>query len=107
MEDYHKEYVQKLFKLMYDNGYLFEQEEKQDYCENCEIFLSDREIVGTCPNCGGTSTGDQCEVCGLSLDSSEVLDKHCKRCNQKTILKDNKHLYFKLPEFKRKSYQKI
>lgn len=99
MEDYHKEYVQGLFKLIYDNGYLFEQEEKQDYCENCKTFLSDREIVGTCPNCGGASTGDQCEVCGLSLDSSEVLDKHCKRCNQKTILKDNKHLYFKLPEF--------
>ena len=100
MEDYHKEYVQKLFKLMYDNGYLFEQEEKQDYCENCKTFLSDREIVGTCPHCKGTSTGDQCEVCGLSLDSSEVLDKHCKRCNQKTVLKNNKHLYFKLPEFK-------
>lgn len=100
MEDYHKEYVQKLFKIMYDNGYLFEQEEKQDYCENCKIFLSDREIVGTCPHCGGASTGDQCEVCGHSLDSSEVLDKHCKRCGNITVLKDNKHLYFKLPEFK-------
>lgn len=100
MTDYHKEYVQKLFKLMYDNGYIFEQEEKQDYCENCNIFLSDREIVGICPRCGGVSTGDQCEDCGSALDTSEVLDKHCKRCDNKTVLKDNKHLYFKLPEFK-------
>ena len=100
MEKYHQDYVQELFKKMVDNGYIFEQEEKQDYCENCNIFLSDREIVGTCPRCGGTSTGDQCEDCGAALDSSEVQDKHCKRCNNKTVLKDNKHLYFKLPEFK-------
>ena len=100
MSDYHKEYVQKQFKLMYDNGYLFEKEEKQDYCENCNAFLSDREIVGTCPHCGGASTGDQCEVCGHSLDSSEVENKHCKRCGNSTVLKNNKHLYFKLPEFK-------
>ena len=99
MTDHHKEYVMKQFTKMLDNGYIYEKEEAQDYCEKCEKFLSDREIVGTCPRCGGESTGDQCDTCGSSLDSSEVLDKHCKECGTKTTLKNNKHLFFKLPEF--------
>lgn len=100
MSEHHIKYVQEQFKRMLDNGYIFEKEELQDYCPNCDTYLSDREIEGTCPHCGGKSTGDQCEDCGLSLDSSEVLDKHCKKCGSTTEMKPNKHLYFKLPEFK-------
>lgn len=100
MSDEHKSYVMEKFKKIYDNGFLFEKEELEDYCSNCNTFLSDREIVGICPHCGGVSTGDQCESCGDSLDNSEVLDKHCKKCGSKTIMKKNKHLYFKLPLFK-------
>lgn len=100
MTDYHKKYVMEQFKRIINNGYIYEKEELQDYCEECQTFLSDREIEGICPHCGGKSTGDQCEVCGDSLDSSEVLDKHCKKCGTKTTMKENKHLYFKLPEFK-------
>ena len=99
MTKHHKEYVQEQFKKILDNGYLYEKEELQDYCEECQSFLSDREIEGTCPHCGGKSTGDQCDECGDSLDSNEVLNKHCKKCGLETVQKENKHLYFKLPEF--------
>lgn len=101
MTEHHKEYVEAQFKKMMDNGYIYEKEELQDYCEKCNTFLSDREITGTCPHCGGKSTGDQCDDCGDSLDSSEVLDKHCKTCGEKTVMKKNKHLYFKLPVFEK------
>ena len=100
MSDYHKGYVMKQFEKMYDNGYLYEKTESQDFCEKCNTFLSDREIVGKCPHCGGESTGDQCDNCGDSLNSSEVLDKHCKNCGSPTTMKPNEHLYFKLPVFK-------
>lgn len=99
MSEHHIKYVMDQFKKMLDNGYIYEKEELQDYCEKCDSFLSDREIVGICPHCGGKSTGDQCDVCGDSLDSSEVLDKHCKTCGSATIMKENKHLYFKLTAF--------
>ena len=72
----------------------------QDYCNECHTFLADREIVGICPHCGGRSTGDQCDICGMSLDSSEVLEKKCKSCGNKTVMKMNKHLYFQLTAFK-------
>ena len=106
MDEYHQKYVQDKFLKMYDNGYLFEKEDMQDYCENCSAFLSDREIVGTCPHCGGKSTGEQCDNCGDSLNASEVLDKHCKNCGNPTVLKPNKHLYFKLTAFN-KELQKL
>ena len=96
----HKEYVKGKFLELLNNGYIYEKEEPQDFCEVCNKFLSDREIVGTCPHCGGSSTGDQCDDCLVSLNSTEVLDKHCKDCGSTPILKDNKHLYFKLPVFK-------
>jgi len=107
MTEHHKNYVQEKFLQLVKNEYIFEKEEPQDYCESCLKFLSDREIVGTCPHCGGKSTGDQCDECLVSLDSKDVLDKHCKACGAPTVLKDNKHLYFKLPEFKEDLQQLI
>jgi len=99
MSDFHKNYVQECFKEFIKNNYIYEKEIPQDFCEKCKRFLSDREISGTCPECGGKSTGEQCEDCLISLDSSQVLEKHCKDCGSKTITKNNKHLYFKLSEF--------
>lgn len=96
---YHKEVVKDCFLKLMKNGYIYEKEILQDYCENCQTFLSDREIVGICPHCGGTSSGDQCDDCLASLNSDEVLDKKCKTCGNKPVLKTNKHLYFKLTSF--------
>lgn len=107
MSEHHKKYVESQFKKILENGYIYEKEELQDFCESCNSFLSDREIEGKCPHCGGKSTGDQCEVCGDSLDSSEVLDKHCKTCGSKTIMKTNKHLYFKLTAFEKELQELI
>lgn len=99
MDEEHKKYVKDVFLTLYNNGYIYEKEVLQDYCENCKTFLSDREIVGKCPICGGVSTGDQCDECLASLDSDKVLDKKCKTCGKEVTLKNNKHLYFKLSAF--------
>lgn len=97
--NYHKEKVKEYFKKMIDNGYIYEKEEKQDYCSKCEKFLSDREIVGICKNCGGTAKGDQCDNCFASLEPSDILDKKCSTCGSSPILKNNKHLYLALSRF--------
>ncbi len=98
-ENYHKEEVQKLFKLIYDNGYIYEKEQNEDFCPKCNMFLADRDIVGICPKCGGNASGDQCDNCLASLEATEVLNKKCKICGAETITKPNKHLYFKLSAF--------
>lgn len=101
MEDFHKDFVQESFIKLYNNKYLEEKLIPQDYCEKCEIFLSDREIIGKCPICKEEATGDQCDSCLNTFDASEVLEKRCKQCNNKTLTKENKHLYFKLSSFEK------
>ena len=97
--DEHKEIVKEYFLDLLKNGYIYEKTVPQDYCEKCGKFLSDREIVGKCPKCGGEATGEQCDSCLSTLNADEVEDKHCKACGAHTVLKDNKHLYFKLSAF--------
>ena len=101
MSEHHKSYVMEQFKRMMDNGYIYEKEEMEDYCETCQKFLADREILGICPYCGGKSTGDQCEQCNHSLNSTEVLDKHCAKCGELTTNRPNRHLYFALTKFEK------
>lgn len=102
----HSDYVKDIILKIKENGYIYEKEVPQDYCNICNKFLSDREIEGICPHCGGKSTGDQCDECLTSVESSELIDKHCKTCGSTPVLKDNKHLYFKLSEFT-ESLQKL
>lgn len=95
----HKKMVQDYFLKLIKNDYIYEKEEPQDYCETCQTFLSDREIIGKCPICNGQSTGDQCQECLAVLDNNEVLEKNCQTCGTSTIMKKNKHLYFQLTKF--------
>ena len=98
-DDYHKEFVQEQFKKYDENGLLYEREEEQLYCENCKMFLADRYILGTCPECGSDIKGDECEKCGSLLTIDEVKDTRCAICGKPTTKKANKNLYFKLSEF--------
>lgn len=95
----HKQKVMEYFNKILENGYIYEKEEEQDYCPKCNEFLSDREILGTCPICGGKAMGEQCDECLSPIDPSKLLNKHCKVCDSETIIKNNKHLYFKLSAF--------
>lgn len=98
-DDYHKEFVKEQFKKYNENGYLYEKEEEQLFCENCNMFLADRYIIGTCPKCGAEIKGDECEKCGSLLTIDEVKDTKCAICGSKTTKKKNKNLYFKLSKF--------
>ncbi len=52
-DDYHVESVQKIFKTLYDKGYIYKGEYKGKYCTPCESFWTDSQLVdGKCPDCG-------------------------------------------------------
>lgn len=52
-DDYHIESVQKIFKELYDRGYIYKGEYKGKYCTPCESFWTDSQLVdGKCPDCG-------------------------------------------------------
>ncbi|MBO4242645.1 MAG: methionine--tRNA ligase [Clostridiales bacterium] len=52
-DDYHIESVQKIFKKLYDTGYIYKSEYKGKYCTPCESFWTESQLVdGKCPDCG-------------------------------------------------------
>ena len=99
--DYHKEKVTQLFKRLYDNGYIYEKIEPQAYCEHCNKFLADRELVLECPECGEETKGDQCDNCLHVPTVDELIGANCIVCGNKSVQKDNKILYLKLPVFQK------
>lgn len=99
--DYHKEEVKKLILQMNDNGYFYVQQQEQDYCEHCNCALSDREMVGECPNCGKVAKGDQCDACLSTFDSKELKNRTCIYCGNHTVVKNTNHLVFSLSSFQK------
>ncbi len=52
-DDYHVEAVQKIFKELYDKGYIYKGKYTGKYCTPCESFWTDSQLVdGKCPDCG-------------------------------------------------------
>ncbi|MEM2105753.1 MAG: methionine--tRNA ligase [Candidatus Bathyarchaeia archaeon] len=96
----HKEFVQKHFMRLYNNGYIFEKETEMLYCENCKRFLPDRFVEGKCPYCGYVpARGDQCPECGRLLETTLLIEPYCAVCKAKPVLKKTKHFYFDLSKF--------
>lgn len=52
-DDYHIETVQKIFKALYDKGYIYKSEYKGKYCTPCESFWTESQLDenGCCPEC--------------------------------------------------------
>jgi methionyl-tRNA synthetase len=99
----HKEFVQNFLMKIYENGYIFTQETEQLYCPNCDRFLPDRFVEGTCPHCGYDSArGDQCDSCGTLLEPTNLLQPRCAICNSTPIKETRKHWYFDMPKLSEK-----
>ena len=71
----HHQFASDFFRKLYDDGKLEEITEEQ-YCDvETGEFLTDRNIVGTCPRCGAEGAyGDQCEKCGATLSPDELIN---------------------------------
>ena len=52
-DDFHVEAVQKIFKELYDKGYIYKGEYKGKYCTPCESFWTQSQLDenGCCPEC--------------------------------------------------------
>ncbi len=97
--DVHKEFVREILLKIYDNGYIFVQDDIVPYCPHDKIFLPDRFIEGKCPYCGyPRARGDQCDNCGRLLHPTELIDPYCVICGSKPVFKRTRHWFFDLPK---------
>ena len=100
----HKELVQEYITKLKQSGFLKQQSMKQ-YCsinsEGITKFLPDRYVEGECPICGSDGArGDQCDECGSTYESSELVNPRSKMDpDAKIEIRDTEHFFFQLNQF--------
>jgi len=99
----HYETAKEFFRELYEKNIFVQKTEEQLYDEEADMFLPDRYVKGTCPNCGFEEAyGDQCENCGTSLSPAELIDPISAITGNKPIGKKTEHLYLPLGTFQPK-----
>ena len=96
----HHQTASDFFLKLFENGSFEEITSEQFYDQEEGQFLPDRFIIGTCPKCGfEESYGDQCEKCGTSHNSSDLINPKSSISGTKPSLKSTNHWYLKLNEY--------
>lgn len=95
-EEWHKDFVTSFHEKMYKSKYICEKIVPQAYCYVCQKTLSDRLVIGKCPECGELTRGDQCDACGAVLEAESILEPKCSECGTSLEFKRTKQLYIKL-----------
>jgi methionyl-tRNA synthetase len=96
----HYKTTQDFFLKLYDDDVFKRKEQEQLYDEEAEMFLPDRYVQGSCPNCSFEEAyGDQCENCGKSLSPDELIDPKSALTGNTPITKKTEHFYLPLGNY--------
>ncbi|WP_225639401.1 methionine--tRNA ligase [Candidatus Profftia sp. (ex Adelges kitamiensis)] len=98
----HSEENRILSNLIYNrlkkNFFIKQHTISQPYDIEKNIFLPDRFIIGICPVCKSPAQyGDNCELCGATYKSSELLNPKSVLSGAKPVMRKSKHFFFDLP----------
>jgi methionyl-tRNA synthetase len=96
----HHKTAQDFFLNVYAKGLLQPKTTRQLYCPKDRMFLADRYVEGTCPNCKSEEArGDQCEACGRWIEPFELVNPKCKTCGTTPEIRETAHWFFALSKF--------
>lgn len=89
--------VKSMYATIKKNGFLRAANIKQLYDTEAKMFLPDRFIKGACPKCSAQDQyGDNCEVCGATYASTELVDPYSVLTKTTPELRDSEHVFFLL-----------
>jgi len=95
-----KSFSEKIYLALKANGHIAKRTIQQLYDPEKNLFLADRYVIGTCPNCKSEDQyGDNCEVCGSTYNPSELINPKSAISGAVPTEKESEHLFFKLPAF--------
>jgi len=96
----HTQVTQDFFLQLLNKGYIYKDSVLQAWCPDCQRFLTDRYIEGTCPICGfNDARGDQCDQCGKPMNPVDLKEPRCKLCGAQPEFKNSEHFFLKLSAF--------
>lgn len=89
-----------IYKALEAGGHIERRTIEQAYDEEAGMFLPDRFIKGTCPNCGTRDQyGDSCENCGATYAPTDLKDAVSVVSGTRPVVRDSEHYFFKLGHF--------
>ena len=88
--------IHELFTRLDEQGLIEERETIQPFCVDDNMFLADRQMIGTCPKCGfDGARGDQCDKCSATYEATELLNPRSTISNSTNIeYRPTKNLFF-------------
>ena len=100
--DENRYFSELIYNRLNDSGYIKKRVISQSFDPEKEMFLPDRYIKGDCPKCGAEDQyGDNCEVCGATYSTTEIINPRSVISGAKPIEKDSEHYFFDLPQFEK------
>ncbi len=97
-----RELCEEIFGHMQNKKHIDVRAIEQLYCNHDKMFLPDRFVKGTCPNCKSANQyGDSCDSCGTTYQPTDLLSPHCSICGTTPVLQKSDHVFFKLNNFKK------
>lgn len=88
--------IHDLFKRLDEQGLIEERETIQPFSIDDNMFLADRQLVGTCPVCGyEKARGDQCDKCSSTYEATELINPRSTISGSTNIeMRPTKNLFF-------------
>lgn len=88
--------IHDLFTRLDARGLIEERETIQPFSVDDDMFLADRQLVGTCPKCGyEKARGDQCDKCSATYEATELLNPRSTISGSDKIeMRPTKNLFF-------------
>ncbi len=101
--DIHAETAQEFFKDLHSQGLFNKRTTEQFFSAQQNRFLADRYIEGTCPRCKAEGArGDECEACGATYDSTDLIDPKSVLDNSALELRPTTHWFLPLGDLQEK-----
>ncbi len=90
----HRRTAQEWFTSLAEKGAFVTKTEELPYDPEVKMFLADRFVTGTCPNCKSEGAyGDQCESCGKDLSPKELINPKSTLSDATPEWKETTHWY--------------
>ncbi len=95
-----RELTEALYAKLDAAGHIGRRSVAQFYDPAKGMFLPDRYIKGTCPNCKSPDQyGDNCEVCGATYGPTDLIDPKSVVSGATPEMRDSEHYFFEVGRF--------
>ena len=97
-----RELCELIYTRLRDAGHIDTRRVLQAFDRTKGMFLPDRYVKGTCPNCGAPDQyGDNCEVCGATYSPSDLSDAVSVISGEPPDMRESEHYFVRLGDFER------